>query len=69
LLVSTTRLGVFLVSPLGGELMDGIHMADGSAMTPAAFGTRAFLLTNGGTLLALRVTPPFAQLPTARWPL
>jgi outer membrane protein assembly factor BamB len=58
LLVSTTRLGVFLLSPVGGELIDGIHMADGSAMTPAAFGTRAFVLTNGGSLLALRVTPP-----------
>lgn len=58
LLVSTTRLGVFLVSPVGGELIDGIHMADGSAMTPAAFGTRAFVLTNAGSLLALRVTPP-----------
>lgn len=58
LLVSTTRLGVFLVSPVGGELIDGIHMADGSAMTPAAFGTRAFVLTNGGSLLALRVSPP-----------
>ena len=69
LLVSTTRLGVFLVSPLGGELIDGIHMADGSAMTPAAFGTRAFLLTNGGTLLSLRVTPPYAELHANRWPL
>jgi outer membrane protein assembly factor BamB len=49
LLVSTTRLGVFLLSPVGGELIDGIHMADGSAMTPAAFGTRAFVLTNGGS--------------------
>lgn len=60
LLVSTTRLGVFLLSPVGGELIDGIHMADGSAMTPAAFGTRAFVLTNGGSLLALRVTPPLS---------
>jgi outer membrane protein assembly factor BamB len=60
LLVSTTRLGVFLVSPVGGELIDGIHMADGSAMTPAAFGTRAFVLTNAGSLLALRVTPPLS---------
>lgn len=60
LLVSTTRLGVFLLSPVGGELIDGIHMADGSAMTPAAFGTRAFVLTNAGSLLALRVTPPLS---------
>jgi outer membrane protein assembly factor BamB len=69
LMVSTTRLGVFLISPLGGDLMDGIHMADGSAMTPAAEGTRAFLLTNAGTLLALRVTPPLADFPANRAPL
>jgi hypothetical protein len=29
-------------------------------MTPAAFGTRAFVLTNAGSLLALRVTPPLS---------
>jgi outer membrane protein assembly factor BamB len=70
LLVSTTRLGVFLISPLGGDLIDGIHMADGSAMTPAAEGTRAFVLTNGGSLLALRVTPPLGpQIEPNRLPL
>jgi outer membrane protein assembly factor BamB len=58
LLVSASRLGVFLISPLGGELIDGIHLADGSSVTPAAFGTRAFVLTNGGSLLSLVVTPP-----------
>jgi hypothetical protein len=41
-------LGVFLISPLGGELIDGIHMVDGSAMTPAAAGSHAYVLTNGG---------------------
>jgi outer membrane protein assembly factor BamB len=69
LLVSTTRLGVFLLSPLGGDLIDGIHMADGSAMTPAAEGTRAFVLTNAGTLLALRVSPPLAEFTPNRMPL
>jgi outer membrane protein assembly factor BamB len=64
LLVATTRLGLFLLSPLGGELIDGIHMADGSAMTPAAAGTRAFVLTNGGTLLAVRVAPPGLMVTT-----
>lgn len=58
LLVSASRLGVFLVSPLGGELIDGIHIADGSSVAPAAYGTRAFVLTNGGSLLGLHVTPP-----------
>jgi outer membrane protein assembly factor BamB len=69
LLVSTTRLGVFLVSPVGGELIDGIHMADGSSMTPAAYGTRAFVLTNGGSLLSLRVSPPARSFVPLRNPI
>jgi outer membrane protein assembly factor BamB len=58
LLVSASRLGVFLLNPLGGELIDGIHLADGSSMTPAAYGSRAFVMTNGGALLGLHVAPP-----------
>ena len=58
LLMTATKLGVFLVSPLGGELIDGIHVADGASMTPSAFGSRAFVLTNGGTFLSLTVAPP-----------
>jgi outer membrane protein assembly factor BamB len=58
LLVSASRLGVFLLSPLGGELIDGIHMVDGSAMTPAAAGSHAYVLTNGGRLLSLQVADP-----------
>jgi len=69
LLVSTTRLGVFLLSPSGGEVIDGIHMVDGSAMTPAALGTRAFVLTNGGSLLALSVDPPRPMRVSERLPL
>jgi len=69
LLVSTTRLGVFLISPMGGDLIDGIHMADGSAMTPAAEGSRAFVLTNAGSLLALSLSPPGAPLIQHRLPL
>jgi outer membrane protein assembly factor BamB len=68
LMVSTTRLGIFLLSPLGGDLIDGIHLADGSAMTPATEGTRAFVLTNAGTLLALRVAPPLAHFEPNRMP-
>ncbi|HKY41239.1 MAG TPA: PQQ-binding-like beta-propeller repeat protein [Polyangiaceae bacterium] len=58
LLISASRLGLFLVSPLGGELIDGIHMADGSSMTPAAYGSRAYVMTNGGALLGLHVASP-----------
>jgi len=58
LLMTATKLGVFLVSPLGGELIDGIHVADGASMTPSALGSRAFVMTNGGTFLSLTVAPP-----------
>lgn len=58
LLISASRLGLFLINPLGGELIDGIHLADGSSMTPAAYGSRAFVMTNGGQLLGLHVAPP-----------
>jgi len=58
LLISASRLGVFLLNPLGGELIDGLHVADGSSMTPAAYGSRAFVMTNGGALLGLHVAPP-----------
>ena len=58
LLVAASRLGIFLINPLGGELIDGIHLADGSSMTPAAYGSRAFVMTNGGQLLGLHVAPP-----------
>jgi hypothetical protein len=69
LIVSASRLGVFLLSPLGGELIDGIHMVDGSAMTPAAAGAHAFVLTNGGTLLSLQVAPPQGWVKPNRLPL
>jgi outer membrane protein assembly factor BamB len=58
LMIAASRLGVFLVNPLGGELIDGIHLADGSSMTPAAYGSRAYVLTNGGALLGLHVASP-----------
>jgi outer membrane protein assembly factor BamB len=58
LLMTVTKLGVFLVSPLGGELIDGIHVADGASMTPSAYGSRAFVMTNGGTFLSLIVESP-----------
>lgn len=59
LMISASQLGVFLVSPLGGELIDGIHIAGGVSMTPAAHGSRAFVLTNGGHFLGMHLTGPF----------
>jgi outer membrane protein assembly factor BamB len=58
LLVGTTRYGVFLFSPLDGAVIDGIDTGSGVAMTPAAYGKRAFVLTNGGWLLGLDVDAP-----------
>ncbi|KYF98728.1 hypothetical protein BE20_34030 [Sorangium cellulosum] len=62
LLVTTTRYGIFLFSPLDGAVIDGIETGGGIAMTPAAYGRRAFVLTNGGALLSLDVeTPPLPK--------
>ncbi|WP_437820246.1 outer membrane protein assembly factor BamB family protein [Sorangium sp. So ce1078] len=62
LLVTTTRYGIFLFSPLDGAVIDGIETGGGIAMTPAAYGRRAFVLTNGGALLSLDVeTPPIPK--------
>ncbi len=61
LLVGTTRYGLFLFSPLDGGLIDGIQTGNGFAMTPAAYGRRAFVVSNGGTLVGLSVEPPFSS--------
>lgn len=58
LIVNTTQLGVFLLSPIDGSVIDGIHMTTGSASAPAVHGRRAFVLTNEGSLLHLHVMPP-----------
>jgi outer membrane protein assembly factor BamB len=63
LLVGTTRYGAFLLSPLDGRRMDGIDLGSGFSQAPAAFGNRAFILSNGGTLLGLQVDPPGAGAP------
>jgi len=67
LLVSATQLGVFLVSPLGGELIDGIHIADGVTMAPAVHENRAFVLTNGGKFLSLHAPNPTAPARPDAW--
>jgi outer membrane protein assembly factor BamB len=58
LLVSTTLHGLFLLSPIDGSVIDGMHTGAGFSMAPAAFGFRAFILSNSGNLLALHVSPP-----------
>lgn len=58
LLVATTRYGLFLFSPLDGSLIDGLDTGGGFAMTPAAYGRRAFILSNGGMFLRLHIDTP-----------
>jgi outer membrane protein assembly factor BamB len=58
LLVGTTRYGAFILSPRNGRAIDGIDVGTGFSQTPAARGGRGFLLSNGGTLVAIEVTPP-----------
>lgn len=61
LLVGTTHYGAFLLSPIDGRPIDGIDLGSGFSQTPAAFGTRAYLLSNAGTLVGLEVSPPVAR--------
>jgi outer membrane protein assembly factor BamB len=58
LLVSTTLHGLFLMSPIDGSVIDGMHTGAGFSMAPAAHGLHAFILSNSGSLLAIHVTPP-----------
>lgn len=58
LLLTSTRYGIFLFSPLDGAVIDGIDTGGGISMSPAAHGRRAFMLTNGGSLLSLQIAAP-----------
>lgn len=58
LVVNASQLGTFLISPVDGSIIDGYHFDFGASGTPAAYGQRAFVMTNGGKLLALQITPP-----------
>lgn len=59
LLVATSRYGLFLMSPLDGAVIDGVETGTGFASTPAAFGRRAFALTNQGVLLSIVIDAPW----------
>jgi outer membrane protein assembly factor BamB len=58
IMVGTTRYGLFLMSPINGRAIDGFDLGTGFAATPAAFGNRAYAITNSGTFLGVGVTPP-----------
>jgi outer membrane protein assembly factor BamB len=66
LLITASQLGVFLVNPLDGRVIDGIHATDGISAQAGVVGARAFVLTNGGNLLGLHLTRPVGDWePTA----
>src|SRR5262249_44137821 len=58
ILFGTTRYGAFLLSPVNGKVIDGFDLGTGFAQTPAAFGGRAFLLSNGGTFVGIQIEDP-----------
>jgi outer membrane protein assembly factor BamB len=64
ILMNASQLGTYLMSPIDGSLIDGLHFDTGASGTPAAFGNRAYMLTNGGTFLAMRVNVPSAKIGT-----
>ncbi|MCL2449797.1 MAG: PQQ-binding-like beta-propeller repeat protein [Polyangiaceae bacterium] len=61
LLVGTSRYGAFLLAPRNGRALDGIDLGTGFSQTPATVGDRAYILTNGGTLVAVSVAPPIVR--------
>ncbi|MGZ3424071.1 MAG: outer membrane protein assembly factor BamB family protein [Polyangiales bacterium] len=65
ILVASTKLGLFLFEPQRGLPIDGINPGTGFSAGAAAFGNKAFIMTNGGILLGLEVVPPLA--PPTNW--
>jgi outer membrane protein assembly factor BamB len=64
ILINSSQLGTYLLSPIDGSLIDGIHFETGIAGTPAAFGRHAYVMTNAGTLLAFSIAVPDAHIET-----
>jgi outer membrane protein assembly factor BamB len=58
LMFSTTRQGLYLLSPLDGRVIDGIHTGEGFSMAPATYGKRAYIVSNGGRFYSIQVEPP-----------
>ncbi len=62
MLVSTTQHGLFLVNPVDGAIIDGIHTQAGFSMPAATQGQRAFILSDSGQFVALSVPKPKPQV-------
>jgi outer membrane protein assembly factor BamB len=67
LFVGTTRYGAFLLSPRDGRPIDGFDLGSGFSQSPAAYGTRGFLLSNAGTLVAVQVQSPLRATHPSQW--
>jgi len=65
LLVTSSKVGLFLLDSKQGDAIDGIDPGTGFAGGAGVFGNRAFVLTNGGVLLGLQVVTP-TTLPTPK---
>jgi outer membrane protein assembly factor BamB len=65
LLVGTTHYGLFLLSPRNGRVIDALDLGSGFAATPGAYGDRAFVVSNQGTLLGVSIEPPVERKPVA----
>jgi outer membrane protein assembly factor BamB len=67
LFVGTTNYGAFLLSPRDGRPLDGLDLGSGFSQAPAGYGNRGYLLSNGGTLVAVQVEPPGAAQESAAY--
>jgi hypothetical protein len=66
--VTSSKLGLFLIEPQQGRPIDAIDPGTGFAAGAAAYGNKAFVLTNAGVLLGLEVVPPLRQsIPAKSW--
>jgi outer membrane protein assembly factor BamB len=68
MLVSGSTQGVYLVSPLNGGVIDGFHTEVGSCAAPTAYGSRAYVMSNSGRLMALTVNAPTPESTLTRTP-
>jgi len=66
LLVTSSKLGLFLFEPQQGRPIDAINPGTGFAAGAAAFGNKAFVLTNAGVLIGLEVVPPMRESTTPK---
>src|SRR5262249_12283065 len=67
LLVGTTPYGAVLISPRPGRPIDGFDLGSGFSQSPGTYGTRGYVLSNGGTLVGLQVETPGERVRDCPW--